>query len=1185
MSSNPLSINGFQIDYYMDAENIFGSDGDPVSMTGSFTTHANFAPPTLKRFAVNGNNSLSFSGNQALLAVAPPVVPNPNQSGGAFPIGFSAFAVIKPDTLTNLGPSYPNDRRTFIGFRSTVGTAGDDAWSISQSGKIFPNLQHEMNSGHWGSYGAPGIGTFSTGHWHVVGIRTDGETLTCWKGLSFDKSDVNAHFGAGYTQFVNGFCLGADMARPGARNWTGEIAYFALINRAITDQEYVDAAGFLLNRFNLPLREIGVSARVGTTGKDLFVSLHAASTGKPAHVHQSAAVGPIGYRVNGGPLIQSVPMARKWGDNGEYSNLLSVPLASPVTGSDVVTLTIAPAQILTILGPCEELTNAAVTNYAGQASMLSQEPPANRTMKLGWNYNNQGSYFTTLLGYRNLFKTATLLGESSLTRDASGNVVNAPEGTVYLLRTGSEDPTTGPGLNGDYPGVEYGRYVVQWDGPSGSLLELSAYSLDFGQTTIAHVAGMDDLAGTTKRRYFDVTPSETMTRHRPTFNLRHASAGHTCTNIVVMLARYEGTSGHFADQVVDHMTGADSIRFMDTIPTNFSNIGNIAELTPITDATYARIKTRSIPITRIESYEGTHYSGDSNIQHWKITFGEPHNLTDGQGFTIFSTDDNPIPVTLTSGVVDLRNAGAGGNVLSATEFYLALYYGGGTTHSATVTPFTGSNAIGKLEVVGGMPVEMLAHLTNEADANACHVCVPHPASDACASRMADVLAATLDAGRKVRVETSNEPWNLGFSQWGHWRNEGAKRGLVPLPPQSTAEGYIARAVEVFDIFKARWVAASRSADDVEFVVNSWNVDVTYTTRMATWLAAHRPEVHCRWCLAPYFNAVALGRLPGVDYSTWTLERMMDYLEAWVLTFNICEYVSEHKAELDRLGISHTLATYENQNAYLGFSPPVEFEGATVHQRWTNWNRECLAAYYHPRMRGITFHQMKVAESEGLVDFVVYGYNANFAYEVPSLGFSIYGDFLGLTTAAGRGDGSDGFTDNRPYLIDAQGKPAWVPHLNLTSPRAGARMAWKSGVTTPPSLVLSATIGPVFPDPRTSSVDTLSITFSEAVTGFDLGDLFLWRSGAFVPLTGAILSGGGASYTLSGLAPMTAEPGFYRLAIFEPGSGIVGATGLRLVSNVYKSWTVYSPGVSGVPNRGKSGRNPSRLKQIEPLRRF
>ncbi|MGE3818787.1 MAG: hypothetical protein AB7I30_05080, partial [Isosphaeraceae bacterium] len=438
--------------------------------------------------------------------------------------------------------------------------------------------------------------------------------------------------------------------------------------------------------------------------------------------------------------------------------------------------------------------------------------------------------------------------------------------------------------------------------------------------------------------------------------------------------------------------------------------------------------------------------------------------------------------------------------------------------------------------------------------------------------------------KKVRVETSNEAWNLGFSQWAHWRNESVKRGLVPWPLQSTAEGYIARSVEILDIFKTRWAAAGRPAGEVEFVVNSWNVDVSFTSRMATWLAANRPGLHCRWSFAPYFYPMALGRLPGVDYSTWTLERMMDYHEAWGLAFNPCEYLSQHRAALDGLGINYSLATYENQNAYLGISPSVEFEGATVHQRWVNWNREALAIYFHPRMRGITFKQLEVAQSEGIVCSIVYGYNNNLAYEFPNFGLSIYGDFIALDAPHGKGDGSDGKPDNRPHLIDAQGKPKWVPHLNLTSVRGGAKLDWQGGGIAPPSPALSAMIGPIWPNPRETSVSSITITFSEAVTGFDLGDLILLRGGAFVPLSGATLSGSGASYTLDNLAASTAEPGVYTLFLFGLGAGIVGSGGRSLDRIVSETWTVVSPNVAGRPNRGKSGRHPSRLRLAKSLRR-
>lgn len=1161
-SIDPSTITGYLSAYAIEADSIAGADGSSVEASGNYAKPTGFTAPTLKHSAVNGRKSLVFGSAHGLLATPPAWTPNPNNSGGSYPVGFSALAVVKPTNLLNLGAVHPYDRRTFVGWRSTADPNGNDTWSMTQGGRISSEFQHNFNSGSWGWDGAAGIGVFSTDAWYVVGVRTDGETMTCWKGLSFDKSDTNTFYGSGYSQFLDGFCLGGDFSRPGARNWAGEIAYFAPFSRALTDNEYLGAAEWLLTRYGLPLRSIAVVPFIGTTGHDLFIKLDSTVTGKPAHI--ASTPGAIGYRINGGSLVNTVPLHRVTTDFPTRCNLLAIPLPSPVTSSDTVTLTIAPGTVYTTLGPTEEVTDLPVTNHTGQAAILSQTPPPTRPMKVGWNYNIQGAYYTTCEALRNLFKGAAIVGHAGAF-DADWNAVTPNQGTYYLIRTGSEDTSVGSGILGDYPGAEFGRYVVQWDGPTGSLLELASYSYDQGQTVITHVPAMDDLGGTTKRRYFDVTLATGLAnpRHRPTFILRHASQGHTCTNIVVQLARYEGTPGYVTDQFKAHMTGAASIRYMDAWQTNFPNVGKASEFTPITEATYTRVKTRTVPIAKIESWEGFRYWPTPDRQHWLVTFAEPHGLTNGQGFTIKAIDDQPVPVTLSTGARDLKNFGAPGRKISDTEFVIAEYVGGGTNHSPSTTPFTGSNAVGSIETFSGLPVAILAHIVNDANVPACHVCFPAPLDDAAVTSAAATLAQTLLPGKTLRVEYSNEPWNLSFSQWGIHAAETRARNLTPdgVNNQRTSYGYIARAVEVYDLAVAAWTAQGRSANDVEFVVNSWYAGPGYTQELLSWLGTNRPALHCNWALAPYHLSNALGRQAGVDYASWSLERMMDYQEAWAYAFDSVEDVSGHKAYLDLSGQPYTLTTYENQHAYLGFSP--ESGTGTMDQKWAAWNREALAVYHHPRMRGITLHQMADTQAAGCDEFVVYGYTSNPGYEYPGHGICIYGDVLGLTAEPGVGDGSDGKPDNRALLVDGQGKPAWVPHLKLTSPRAGARLAWiQTGLTAEWASVTS---------PRTTPVASIGLTFSEAVTGVDLSDIALTRDGGAVSLAGASISGSGTTYTLSGLSTATTPDGSYVLTLNATGSGITGATNLE--ANATRSWVMQAPVTPPPSGRAYFGKTP------------
>jgi hypothetical protein len=80
---------------------------------------------------------------------------------------------------------------------------------------------------------------------------------------------------------------------------------------------------------------------------------------------------------------------------------------------------------------------------------------------------------------------------------------------------------------------------------------------------------------------------------------------------------------------------------------------------------------------------------------------------------------------------------------------------------------------------------------------------------------------------------------------------------------------------------------------------------------------------------------------------------------------------------------------------------------------------------------------------------------------------------------------------------------------------------------------------VIPDPRDTSVDTITITFSEPVTGFDLADLSLTRGGGANLLTGAqtLATTDNRTFALGNLGALTGVSGTYTLTLTAAGSGI------------------------------------------------
>ena len=92
-------------------------------------------------------------------------------------------------------------------------------------------------------------------------------------------------------------------------------------------------------------------------------------------------------------------------------------------------------------------------------------------------------------------------------------------------------------------------------------------------------------------------------------------------------------------------------------------------------------------------------------------------------------------------------------------------------------------------------------------------------------------------------------------------------------------------------------------------------------------------------------------------------------------------------------------------------------------------------------------------------------------------------------------------------------------------------AWTVDTTAP-----TATITAVTPDPRKTSVNAITITFSEAVSGFEIADLSLTRNGTnLLPGSATLTSSDTVIWTLGNLTGLTGSGG--KLCADADGSGV------------------------------------------------
>jgi hypothetical protein len=104
---------------------------------------------------------------------------------------------------------------------------------------------------------------------------------------------------------------------------------------------------------------------------------------------------------------------------------------------------------------------------------------------------------------------------------------------------------------------------------------------------------------------------------------------------------------------------------------------------------------------------------------------------------------------------------------------------------------------------------------------------------------------------------------------------------------------------------------------------------------------------------------------------------------------------------------------------------------------------------------------------------------------------------------------------------------------------------------------NVSITPVSPDPRGTSVSSITFAFDQPVTGFDLADLQLTRASTIVTLGGGGVtlgsSDGGTTWTLGGIATLTGRVGDYTITIAD--DSITNAAGVPLNSSASDGWVM------------------------------
>ena len=146
-------------------------------------------------------------------------------------------------------------------------------------------------------------------------------------------------------------------------------------------------------------------------------------------------------------------------------------------------------------------------------------------------------------------------------------------------------------------------------------------------------------------------------------------------------------------------------------------------------------------------------------------------------------------------------------------------------------------------------------------------------------------------------------------------------------------------------------------------------------------------------------------------------------------------------------------------------------------------------------------------------------------------------------------------------------PVAIPAASTTSGSTTKSGTTASGFTVAagnvPGARPTAAFVLVSPDPRSTSAGTVTLNFSEDVTGVTITDFKLTRNTINIPLTTSLLRQINTTrYTLN-LSNLTGEAGTYALTLVATGSGIMDSDSVLLTSNATDTWIVSNTVTSGI----------------------
>lgn len=776
---------------------------------------------------------------------------------------------------------------------------------------------------------------------------------------------------------------------------------------------------------DVPFKTLGTFSTVrGDIVAKLSVSGGATSVSAVAFVRQSLAdftravagsaslVGQPGYKKNGG-AVTPFPSLPLWDESGNqrFANFM---LGEVLSDTDVVDVVLPDGSFTTASGPVPATTSRAA-NCAGSTILPVIDLDEPKTFAVGGNIGSVTSYDVHQM-MEDLLKACPepYVVSGPLVRNDDGEIVSGTAQT--LLRTGQTNVLDPQG----YRNIPEGEYVVRWTG-AGSL------SLGLDATLVAD----DGVVGGKRQRRYAVAPQS----GRVYCDLQVTFVGPVYSPQVLTPGAPTDGSAKFFPNFVEQVRGVKLLRSMTWFDGLFHTVIDPSDLTTGTQMSWNPDTYKDVfTVTDFRTYPNTEGFVGPQYVPVLVTVDRPHNLVSMAMLTFVGPDGPGGSLTLpvTGGTVtelDFNNYTIGvyydPDYMATNQFVIAVQGDATAVDGVVALAATASRSRRYFP-----PLSLLIDLCNEVGADLWFnipPVAPHVRSDATVAAMIDQIAAGLDPSLGCWLEPYNEHWNFAFPPF-HWiRQYAHKLGTTH------SGAYASLCAHWHALGMSRWTAAGRPPSKFKRVFGTFTGVPSFTRDIGAFCQAHgvpidvlatAPYIYLQPEMQPSLTAV---------YDAMTGEQVVDQAEVWQLLGKdvVLQNTADHRAELASYGYTDTeIYCYEMGPAY------ARLGGTALNQA-----RHSQYLHKSPRYANVLFNFFKSLQDRGVVGGAMYTLFGGYGSEGGAPGTAMYGMYFGCDTPSGKGDGSDGRTDNRidPFTVDGKvsvpgyAVKAWNAGLGATPP--------------------------------------------------------------------------------------------------------------------------------------------------------